>query len=166
MVRIDSDKCTGCGVCVGTCPQHAITIDNSLAVINQELCTQCMACAEICPEGAIHILVPAYTESRMGGDNMVYGYGRGFGRRGGAGFGFRGIPAPWPYIGRGRGGLPRCWHHGLWGGAASYIVPGVVPYWLAPMPEERLGFFKDQADLMKHQLEDIERRIQELEKNE
>jgi len=31
-------------------------------------------------------------------------YGTGFGR----GFGFRGDSPAWPYVGRGRGGLPRC----------------------------------------------------------
>ena len=40
------------------------------------------------------------------------GYGRGGGRGsgggGGMGFGFRGSSPPWPYVGRGRGGLPRC----------------------------------------------------------
>ena len=50
-------------------------------------------------------------------------YGRGFGRgRGGGfgrGFGFRGYSPPWPYIGRGRGGLPRGW---------AYAAPGFTPY--------------------------------------
>lgn len=158
MLYIDSNKCTGCGVCVDTCWQHAITVKNSQAVVNLELCTQCAVCTEICPEGAISIAVPSYIKLGEGGDNMVYGYGRGFG--------FRGGPTPWPYVGRGRGGLPRCWHPGFWGGAASYNVPGVAPYWSAPTPEEELGFYKDQADFMKRQLEDIEQRIQELEKKE
>ena len=35
-------------------------------------------------------------------------YGRGFGTGRGMGGGFRGSYAAWPYIGRGRGGLPRC----------------------------------------------------------
>ena len=97
---------------------------------------------------------------------ITYGYGRGFG--------FRGSSPPWPYIGRGRGGLPRCWHPGLWGGvapytvpsAAPYAVPDAAPYWPAPTRDEELGFLKGQADVMKSQLEDIERRIQELEKKE
>ena len=38
---------------------------------------------------------------------MPNGYGRGFGGRG-WGFGFRGSSPPWPYVGLGRGGLPRC----------------------------------------------------------
>ena len=39
---------------------------------------------------------------------MPNGFGRGFGFRGGMGFGFRGGSPPWPYVGWGRGGLPRC----------------------------------------------------------
>lgn len=96
---------------------------------------------------------------------MVYGYGRGFGvgfgRRGGAGLGFRGTSPSWPYVGRGRGGLPRCWYPGLWG-AVPY--PTTAPYWSAPTQEEEMGFLKNQADMMKQHLEEIERRIQELEK--
>ncbi|SIN66886.1 hypothetical protein SAMN05444368_0981 [Acetomicrobium flavidum] len=41
---------------------------------------------------------------------------RGFGR-GGCGFGFRGQSPAWPYVGMGRGGLPRCWY--FLGGAAG-----------------------------------------------
>lgn len=39
---------------------------------------------------------------------MPYGRGFGMGRGRGIGLGFRGAYAAWPYIGRGRGGLPRC----------------------------------------------------------
>jgi hypothetical protein len=84
---------------------------------------------------------------------MYRGYGRGFG--------FRGSSPPWPYVGQGRGGLPRCWYPGL-GGAA---VPSTAysPYRVAPTREQELGFLKIQAEATKRQLEDIERRIQELE---
>ena len=86
---------------------------------------------------------------------MQYGYGRGLG--------FRGASPSWPYVGRGRGGLPRCWYPGSWG-AVSYPPP--TPYYPAPAPKEELGFLKDQANVMKNQLEDIERRIQEIEKKD
>jgi len=139
----------------------------NVAVVNQELCIQCGTCTEACPFDAIYEVVPARIKISRGGERMTYGYGRGFtggfGLRGGAGFGFRGASPPWPYIGRGRGGLPRCWHPGLWG-AAAYPAP--IPYWSEPTGEEELKFFKDQADLLKRQLEDIESRIQELEKRE
>jgi hypothetical protein len=34
------------------------------------------------------------------------------GRSGGMGIGFIGCPPPYPYMGRGRGGLPRCQYPG------------------------------------------------------
>ena len=48
----------------------------------------------------------------------------------GRGFGFRGWSPPWPYVGLGRGGLPRCWAYGAnWD--AFYPNPnsfGAYPY--------------------------------------
>ena len=79
---------------------------------------------------------------------------------GGVGFGFRGSSPPWPYVGRGRGGLPRCFYPG------SFMAP---PYWPASMPfaprmtqEQELDFLKSQAEVMKAQLEQIEARMREL----
>jgi NAD-dependent dihydropyrimidine dehydrogenase PreA subunit len=155
MVHIDNTRCTGCGYCVDACPQGAITIENNAASIHQDLCTQCNSCAAVCPVGAIRELAPAYSKPVKGGETMTYGYGRGFG--------FRGASPAWPYIGRGRGGLPRCWHPGLWGGVA-YPTPAFN--WPTATREEELGFLKDQADAMKRQLEDIESRIRELEKKD
>jgi len=90
MARIDSVKCTGCGNCVDVCPQQAISIDNDLAVINQELCIQCGACAAICPASAIDELEPVYTGLGKGGDEMRgrRWFGRGYPGRG------RGNPYP------------------------------------------------------------------------
>ena len=81
----------------------------------------------------------------------------------GYGFGFRGASPAWPYIGRGRGGLPRCWYPGMWGGAVPHAA-GAVPYWPTPNREEELGLLKNQADVMKRDMEEIESRIRELEK--
>ena len=55
---------------------------------------------------------------------MPNGYGRGFGR-GGWGFGFRGSSPPWPYVGIGRGGLPRCGY--FLSGAVGMPVPSSYP---------------------------------------
>ena len=100
---------------------------------------------------------------------MPYGYGRGFGRGGGMGFGFRGSSPPWPYIGRGRGGLPRC---GYFYGAVpappaawAYPPPPAVPFYPRMTREEELAYLADEADAIKAELEDIEIRITELEKD-
>jgi len=60
---------------------------------------------------------------------MPNGYGRGFGRRG-WGFGFRGSSPPWPFVGIGRGGLPRCGY--FLGGAAGMPVPPAYPSYGSP----------------------------------
>jgi NAD-dependent dihydropyrimidine dehydrogenase PreA subunit len=152
MSHVDSNKCNGCGVCLDACPQQAITIQNGLAVINDAVCTQCGTCTDICPTGAIHELAPVSIRLREGGKTMAYGYGRGFG--------FRGSSPPWPYIGRGRGGLPRCWYPGF----AS--VPPYAPTsaYSAPVTrEQELGFLKSQAEAIKAELNQVETRIHDLE---
>ena len=94
---------------------------------------------------------------------MFYG-GRGFGSRGGMGFGFRGSSPPWPYVGIGRGGLPRCGY--FLSGAAG--APAAWPYQqpaFAPQvsKEQELDFLKNQAEAIKEQLEQTEARICDLE---
>ncbi len=105
-------------------------------------------------------------------DGFGRGAGRGFG--GGMGYGFRGASPPWPYVGRGRGGLPRCGYFA--GGAGAPLTdnpafygrmpdaPGYPPYAPGMTREEELNFLKDQARVMKSQLEEIESRINNLEK--
>ena len=93
---------------------------------------------------------------------MYYGYGRGFGTRGGMGFGFRGSSPPWPYVGLGRGGLPRCAY--FFGGATGVPAAlGFVPFAPQMGQEEELGSLKGQAGAIKQQLEQIEARIRDLE---
>ncbi len=70
----------------------------------------------------------------------------------GYGFGFRGASPAWPYVGRGRGGLPRCWYSGLMGGTAA---PNISR-------EQELDMLKNQAQEIRGQLEEIEARIQQL----
>lgn len=52
LIRVDIDKCTGCGSCINVCPFGAILIENYKAKIT-EACTLCGACVETCPEEAI-----------------------------------------------------------------------------------------------------------------
>jgi len=107
-----------------------------------------------------------------------FGQGRGFGRgAGGAmGFGFRGSSPPWPYVGRGRGGLPRCGYYfggtgapapGFYPPQPSYAgmpqSPGYATYNPPMSKEAEISYMKDQAKAIKEQLEQIESRIRDLE---
>jgi len=49
---VDSEKCTGCGICEDVCPANAIEV-NEQAVVNDEACTGCAVCVSECPNGAI-----------------------------------------------------------------------------------------------------------------
>jgi len=59
MLYMNLDACTGCGVCVETCPAGAMCLVAGKAVINTELCTVCQACIGVCPTGAIMAVTPA-----------------------------------------------------------------------------------------------------------
>ena len=120
------------------------------------------------------------------------GRGGGFGFRGGMGFGFRGSSPPWPYVGIGRGGLPRHeyylsgamgapvqWPYQQapypvspgFGGAQGFYPPyagassafGNAPFIPQVTPEQELDFLKNQAEAIKGQLEQIETRMRDLE---
>lgn len=164
MLDIDSSKCNGCGKCADICPQQAIIISNNLASINSALCIQCEACLEICPADAIKEIVTAHTFSWKGGDTIMYGYGKGSGKgmsRGwGAGFGFRGASPSWPYYGRGRGSLHRCWYPDL--AMGSLYEPAISFYPSRISREDQISRLKAQAEAIKKELGRIEARIKDL----
>ena len=41
-------RCSGCGVCIGKCPDHVIRMKDKIAVIGKE-CVHCGKCIEVCP---------------------------------------------------------------------------------------------------------------------
>ena len=56
IVRIDEDKCTGCGVCIPSCAEGALQIiDGKARLISEKFCDGLGACLGECPEGAITI---------------------------------------------------------------------------------------------------------------
>ena len=56
IVKIDPDKCDGCGLCVPSCAEGAIQIINGKAVLAADnLCDGLGACLGECPKDAISI---------------------------------------------------------------------------------------------------------------
>lgn len=56
IIKIDRDKCTGCGLCVTGCHEGALQIiDNKAVMISELMCDGLGACIGECPEGAIAI---------------------------------------------------------------------------------------------------------------
>ncbi|HEX79297.1 MAG TPA: 4Fe-4S binding protein [Dehalococcoidia bacterium] len=168
MLHIDRSKCINCGACIRVCPQKAITMKDGLPMINERICTGCGICSSLCPVDAIREAVPAGELLKEGEETMQYGYGRGFGtglgNRGGAGLGFRGSSPPWPYTGRGRGGLPRCWYPGA--AIASQYQP-VQPHHDDQLSREgEIDELKRQVQMMRSHLEQIESRIKQFDGNQ
>jgi hypothetical protein len=108
------------------------------------------------------------------GFNRGGGSGRG-NRGGGMGLGFRGSSPPWPYTGRGRGGLPRCgYYFGAAAPSAGFNQPrsfyagmpqasGYTPYASGIANRDDLDYMKDRAEAIKTELGNIESRIRDLE---
>ena len=51
---VDRKKCLRCGICVESCPPHAMAIRNDRLLIDEERCILCFCCHELCPYGALH----------------------------------------------------------------------------------------------------------------
>jgi len=48
--------CIGCGTCIKTCPNNALTLENGKAVVDHKLCILCGYCNPVCPEFAIRLI--------------------------------------------------------------------------------------------------------------
>ncbi|MCK5580463.1 MAG: 4Fe-4S binding protein [Candidatus Omnitrophica bacterium] len=56
IIKIDENKCNGCGACVPDCPEGALQIiDGKARLVGELLCDGLGACIGNCPEGAIAI---------------------------------------------------------------------------------------------------------------
>lgn len=54
-LKINPEKCVGCGICANGCPTHNIKIVDGKAVANAQ-CTMCYRCVSCCPDQAITLL--------------------------------------------------------------------------------------------------------------
>ncbi|KLI27951.1 4Fe-4S ferredoxin [Brachyspira hyodysenteriae] len=81
IIKIDEDKCTGCGICIPDCPEGALqVIDGKARLISDLFCDGLGACIKACPENAMEIEereAEEYDESKVmeniikGGANVI-----------------------------------------------------------------------------------------------
>lgn len=54
IIRIDSEKCDGCGLCISGCPEGALQlIDGKARLVREDYCDGLGACLGVCPRDAI-----------------------------------------------------------------------------------------------------------------
>jgi len=56
IIRIDEEKCDGCGLCIPDCPEGALkVVDGKVKLVSESLCDGLGACIGKCPKGALAI---------------------------------------------------------------------------------------------------------------
>jgi hypothetical protein len=92
------------------------------------------------------------------GGGRGLGFGRSKGGGSGLGFAFRGSSPSWPYVGRGRGGKPRCAYYT----SGANTAMGTV----ATSKEQELHGLRQQSESLSSQLEQLKTRIDKLQSEE
>ena len=54
-VKIDKNRCRGCGKCVTHCPAEALKVVDKKAKLKQSKCIRCYCCQELCPFDAVQL---------------------------------------------------------------------------------------------------------------
>lgn len=57
IIKIDEDKCTGCGQCLPGCPEGALQlVDGKVRLVKESYCDGLGACLGHCPTGALQVI--------------------------------------------------------------------------------------------------------------
>lgn len=55
-LKLEKEKCTGCGKCIEVCPHKVFDFKNGKSdIIDKDGCMECGACAKNCPFNAIEV---------------------------------------------------------------------------------------------------------------
>jgi len=55
-LKLDSDLCTGCRMCLDVCPHAVFAMDGrKVKIVDKDACMECGACALNCPHAALHV---------------------------------------------------------------------------------------------------------------
>jgi len=55
-LRLDPERCSGCGVCLEVCPRAVLARSgSSVSIVDRDACMECGACARNCPTGALTV---------------------------------------------------------------------------------------------------------------
>jgi 2-oxoglutarate ferredoxin oxidoreductase subunit delta len=64
-LRIATERCKGCELCIGTCPKGVLELDRAIVnhlgyhpvrLVSPEACTSCAFCARVCPDAVFTVL--------------------------------------------------------------------------------------------------------------
>ena len=67
-LRVATDRCKGCELCVGACTPAALALDTSVVnalgyhpvrLVHPAACTSCARCAKVCPDAVFTIFARA-----------------------------------------------------------------------------------------------------------
>jgi len=70
-VKVATERCKGCGLCVEVCPQGVLEVSDELnssgysyvEAVNEDYCIGCASCGMICPDVALTV----YRKETSGG---------------------------------------------------------------------------------------------------
>lgn len=68
-IKIDQDKCDGCGICIYDCGANVIGFgadNDTVSPFWNKRCVNCFLCELVCPEKAIQVVLPRPRRHKAG----------------------------------------------------------------------------------------------------